>query len=157
MVNWKTITIDKDGTLHQFKYTTDEYDEDIERDIPYVSDGSDSTGFGMSPPNTSRKMTYGTFGGGESKKPRRIVKPKKLVQRVEEREDALQAAAEAQAEGGIPFQGGSNIKKRRKKRKTKRKKRRKKKKRNRKSRKIRGGHNHGLHLGGGKFLLGGGI
>ena len=254
MVTWKTITIEKNGTLHQFKYTTDEYDEDIEkglkwaeiwkkklekgkrldekpsvskfknmwqgitrenlknikkfnptsfkswinkidkvddmndfkfgqfrdqledlniaiyeqgqeeqeesypfagegREIPYVSDGSDSAGFGISPPQTPPK----TGPGGESKKQRRIVKPKKMAQRAEEREDALQAAAEGQAEGGIPFQGGSNIKKRRKKRKTKRKKRRRKKKRNRKSRKIRGGHNHGLHLGGGKFLLGGGI
>ena len=37
------------------------------------------------------------------------------------------------------------------------KKRIKNKKRKRKSRKRKGGHNHGLHLGGSKFLLGGGI
>ena len=36
MVNWKTITIDKDGTFHQFKYTTDEYDEDIEKGLKWA-------------------------------------------------------------------------------------------------------------------------
>ena len=34
MVKWKTITIDKDGTLHQFKYTTD--DLEIEKGLKWA-------------------------------------------------------------------------------------------------------------------------
>ena len=58
------------------------------------------------------------------------------------------------------IRGGRKTRKRKHKRKSKKRKAKKKSrvKRKRKSRKKRvGGHDHGLHLGGGKFLLGGGI
>jgi hypothetical protein len=62
--------------------------------------------------------------------------------------------------GSSGISGGRKTRKRKHKRKSKKRKAKKKSrvKRKRKSRKKRvGGHDHGLHLGGGKFLLGGGI